>query len=175
MEWTSVDRVGVIGGWGNDAQLTKIVEYYDCNKDEWYRMNDLNYEHIYPSCGLLSDPHLYAMGRFLETDAKEIIFNNNQNNSDINHKISIVKGRPQPFVLGNNAQLSCLELFDDRINKWIILQTFKHENKSNIISMIECALPNHVTSTYNNRMERAQSHSRSSLWQRRGSKILGML
>eukprot|EP01084_Bolivina_argentea_P038936 71972_1 len=150
MEWTSIDRVGVIGGWGNS---TKIVEYYDCNKNQWFQLNDLNHEHIYPSCGLLSDQHLYAMNRFIETDAKNIISKRKleQQRQIQNHKISIIRGRPQPFVLGSNDQLSCLELFDDRINKWIILQTFIHSQNNNIINMIECALPKNVTTTLTQR------------------------
>ena len=70
MEWTSIDRVGVIGGWGDS---TKIVEYYDSQKNNWYRLSDLNHQHINPTCGLLSDQHLYAMNRLLELDGKQII------------------------------------------------------------------------------------------------------
>ena len=171
MEWTSIDRVGVIGGWGND---TKVVEYYDSNKNQWYRLPDLKHEHIYPSCGLLNDQHLYAMNRFLEFDAKQIIKLRHQQEQQImSHKISLMRGRPAPFVLGSNDQLSCLELFDDRSDQWIILQTFPL-SKNPICSMIECALPQNVTTTLTTRT-RTYSHSHSSQWQRRGSKILGML
>ena len=110
MEWTSIDRVGVIGGWGKN---TKIVEYYDSNKDAWYRLRDLNHEHVYPSCGLLNDQHLYAMNRFLEPEAKQIIklrHQQEQNAMMQSHKISLMRGRPLPFVLGSNDQLSNMEL-----------------------------------------------------------------
>eukprot|EP01083_Nonionella_stella_P077084 210303_1 len=178
MEWTSIDRVGVIGGW---ADSTKVVEYYDSHKDCWYRLKDLNHEHIYPSCGLLSDQHLYAMNRYLESDAKAIINERKKQHleNNIHHKMATMRGRPAPFVLGSNDQLSCLELFDDRSDQWIILQTFTR-SRDNIISMIECALPSNVTSTLTQRnrgLSRSSQTSQSSfgIWQRRGSKILGML
>ena len=169
MEWTSIDRVGVIGGWGNSC---KIVEFYDSVKNKWFRLTDLNHEHIYPSCGLLSDQHLYAMNRFLDDDAKKMIID-----KQYNHKISALRGRPAPFVLGSNDQLSCLELFDDRSDQWIILQTFPLNSANTIISMMECALPTNITSSL---IKRSRGYSKAqqtppSSWQRRTSKIMGIL
>jgi hypothetical protein len=206
MEWTTVERFGVIGGWGNS---TKIVEFYDCNKDSWYQLSDLNHEHVNPACGLISDQHLYIMNKFLEDPAREIILNrqnfNNSNNgsgngngnngngnsgdrdraqsifsqqsgtsnntrSTFSRKISSLKGRPAPFVMGSNDQMSCLELFDERLDQWIILQQFEHDSIP-MYSMIECALPDGIlqSQTSGNRSQR------TSVWSRRSSRILGML
>ena len=161
-EWISMDKIACIGGYGgSNSNLNKIVEYYDTNKNKWYQIESLNYEHINCASGLLTFESLSVIKRHINDINVIKHFNN--------HKISNLNGRPLPFVFGSNDQKNSFELYDNRVNQWIILNSYQR-HKKRIYNMIECALPTRIL----NDKRISNNNNNNAYWTRRGSRVVGI-